>query len=137
VRADVETAGLWLGESKSYLRPSVVLTGLSVESIGCSASAATKKQTFKATFAEPDKVEFYWDAKKEIVTLSKSGVTSRKKYADFSWKDLIDIQKKSYLSDDSKQVVPSISVATALYRAYQKWVLCERGSSFTASIKFK
>jgi len=137
VRADVETAGLWLDKSKSYLRPSVVLTGLSVQSISLGASAATKKVTFKATFAKPDKLDFYWDAKKEIVTLSKSGVTDRKKYADFSWKGLIDIQKKPYLSDKSRQVVPSISVATRLYRAYEGWVSGKRGPSFTASVKFK
>lgn len=136
VRADVETAGLWLGKSKRYLRPSVVLTGLSVKSIACSMSA--KKYTLKATFAEPDgKVEFYWDAKQEIVTLSKSGVTNRKKYDDFSWKDLINIQKKAYLSDDNKMEVPSKSDATNLYVAYQKWVSGKRLPSFTRSIKLK
>lgn len=137
VEADVDTAAMWLSESESYLRPSVVLTGLSVKSIGRGASFATKKVTFKATFAEPSKVEFFWDAKKEIVTLSKSGVVSRKKYIDFSWKELIDIQKKAYLSEDNDTVVPSISVATRLYRAYEGWVSGKRGPSFTASVKFK
>ncbi len=136
VKADVETADLWLNKSKSYLRPSVVLIGLSVNSIGCSSSATTKKHTFKATFDEPDKVDFYWDAKKEIVTLSKTGAISRKNYGDLSWKDLIGIQKGPYLSSDNHQVVPSISVATKLYKAYEKWISGKRGPSFKASIKF-
>jgi len=136
VRADVETSELWLDKSNSYLLPSVVLIGLSVKSIGSGANATTKKNTFNATFAEPDKVKFYWDAKKEIVTLSKTGATSRKNYGDLSWKDLIDIQKGPYLSRNYHQVVPSISVATKLYKAYEKWVSGKRGPSFTTSTKF-
>jgi hypothetical protein len=136
VKADVETTELWIEKSKSYLRPSVVLTGLSVNSIGCSASATTKTSTFKATFAEPNKVEFYWDAKKEIVTLLQNGEKDRKNYSDFNWKDLVSIQKKLYLSDDNHQVVPSISVATKLYKAYENWVLGKRGPSFKVSTKF-
>jgi hypothetical protein len=136
MRADVETADMWLERSKSYLRPSVVLIGLPVKSIGCFSSGKTKKSTFSAKFAKPDKVEFYWDAKREIVTLSNSGATSRKNFCDYSWKDLIRIQKKSYLSNDSKQIAPSISIATRLYKAYEGWVLGKRGSSFKASKKF-
>jgi len=134
VRADVETADMWLDKSKSYLRPSVVLIGLPVASIGCSVSA--KKSTFSAKFAKPDKIEFYWDAKREIVTLSKSGTTNRKNYSDYSWKNLISIQKKAYLSNDNKQVAPSISIATTLYKAYEGWVLGKRGPSFSATKKF-
>jgi len=136
VRANVETAEMWLDESKSYLKPSVVLIGLPVTNIGSSSSAKTNKSTFNAEFDKPDKVEFYWDAKREIVTLSKSGATSRKNYHDYSWKDMIRIQKKLYLSNDSRMVVPSIPIATKLYKAYEGWVLGNRGSSFTASKKF-
>jgi len=136
MRADVETTDMWLDKSKSYLKPSVVLIGLPVMRIGCGASAKTKKSTFNAKFAKPDKVEFYWDAKREIVTLSKSGATSRKNYHDYSWKDLIRIQKKSFLSNDTKQIAPSIPIATRLYKAYEGWLLGNRGPSFTASKKF-
>lgn len=136
VRSDVETTELWLEKSKSYLKPSVVIIGLPVTSIGSGASATTKRSTFKATFAEPDKVVFYWDAKREIITLSKSGSTSRKKYHDYRWKKFIEIQKKSYLSHHSRQIVPSVSIATRLYKAYECWVLGNRGPSFTASKKF-
>lgn len=135
VRADVETTQIWLAESKSYLRPSVVLIGLPVTNIGSSSSAKTKKSTFNAKFAEPDKIEFYWDAKREIVTLSESGATSQK-YHCYSWKDLIRNQKQPYLSNDNNIVVPSISIATRLYKAYEKWVSSERGPSFTATMKF-
>lgn len=136
VRADVEIADMWLAESKSYLKPAVVLIGLSVESIGFSSSAITKKSTFSAKFAEPDKVEFYWDAKRKIVTVSKNGDISQKNYHDCSWKDMIRNQKKLYLSNDGSIVVPSISIATRLYKAYEKWVSGKRGPSFTASKKF-
>ena len=136
VRADVETAEMWLDRSESYLRPSVVLIGLSVKSIDSGASAVTRRNTFNATFAEPHKVEFYWDAKKEIVTLSKTGTTSRNNYGDLNWKEMIRRQKKLYLSNSNSLVFP-VSVATKLYQAYKKWVLGNRGSSsFTASKKF-
>ncbi|MDD5327003.1 MAG: hypothetical protein PHY02_04205 [Phycisphaerae bacterium] len=135
IRADVEAVEMWLDKSKSYLRPSVVLIGLPVTRLG-SSYVSEKKSTFIAEFAKPDKVEFYWDAKKEIVTLSKSGATSRKNYHDYSWKELIRIQKKSYLSNDTKQIAPSISIATRLYKAYEGWVLGKRGPSFMATKKF-
>jgi hypothetical protein len=135
VRADVETADMWLERSESYFRPSVVLMGLPVTSIGCSYTSA-KKSIFKTNFAKPEKVEFYWDAKREIVTLSASGTISRKNYCDHIWKELIRIQKKLYLSDNNHVVVPSISIATRLYKAYEGWVLGNRGSSFAASKKF-
>jgi len=135
VRADVETTGMWLGKSESYLRPSVILEGLPVKSIGSTHISKTNKETFSATFGEPEKVVFYWDAKKEIVTLSKSGTTSRKRYNDYTWKDLIRIQKKLYLSNNNNMVAPSIPIATRLYKAYEKWVSGKRGPSFTATKK--
>jgi len=136
VRADVETAELWIDKSNKYLRPSIVLIGLSVKSIGRSASAVTKKEIFKATFSEPGKLVFFWDAKRKVVTLSKTGATIQKDYSDYSWKNLISVQKKFYLSNDSHSIVPSISIATRLYKAYEKWVSGKRGPSFTASMKF-
>lgn len=136
VRADVETAELWLDKSKVFLKPSVVLMGLSVNSIGTSANNNTKREKFSVTFADPKQVTFFWDAKRAIVTLSRSGSSSQKKYADFNWKGMVDIQKNAYLSSDSQFSVPSIQVATRLFKAYEGWVLGNRGPLFTSTKKF-
>jgi len=137
VRADVETAGLWLDKSKAYLKPSVVLMGLSVNSIGTSANADTRRNTFSVTFADREQIDFFWEAKRAIVTVSKLGSSSQKKYADFDWKRMVDIQKNAYLSSSNKCTVPSVQVATKLFKAYENWVLGKRGNNFSASSIFQ
>ena len=137
VRADVETVELWLDKSKAYLKPSVLLIGLSVDSIGNSANVDTKKQKFSVTFSNPKQITFFWDSKRVIVTLSKSGSSSQRGYSDLSWKEMVDIQKNAYLSSDSKYIVPSGYVATKLFRAYEKWLLGKRSNKFSASSIFE
>ena len=137
VRADVETVELWLDKSKAYLKPSVLLIGLSVTSIGTSDNADTRKQKFSVTFAHPKKTTFFWDSKRIMVNLSKSGSSNLKKYSDLSWKEMVDIQKNAYLSNDSKYTVPPGYVATKLFRAYEKWLLGKRSNEFSASSKFE
>ena len=136
VRADVETVELWLDKSKAYLKPSVLLIGLSVNSIGTSVNANVRKQKFSVTFAYPKQITFFCDSKRAMVILSKSGSSSLKKYSDLSWKAMVDIQKNAYLSNDSKHTVPSVYVAIKLFRAYEKWLLGKRSNKFSASSIF-
>ena len=133
VRADVETAELWLNNSENYLKPSVAFMGLSVNRLGSSANADTRKETFFATFADPSKVTYFWDAKRSIVNVAKSGSTTQKKYVDYTWKELLKIQKESYLSSENKHTVPSSQIATKLFTAYKNWLLGKRGNKFSAS----
>lgn len=137
VKADVETAELWLDKSKDYFRPSVVVMGLSVKSIGITASSNRKTDKFSVTFADPRKITFFWDAKKTIATLDSSGATNYVNYGEHNWKDFVALQKNAYLSSDNKYLVPSIPIATRLFRAYEKWLLGKRGNSFSASSKFE
>ena len=137
VRADVETVELWLDKSKEYLKPSVSFMGLSVNRIGTSASADTRKESISVTFADPSKVTYFWEAKRSILTVNKSGSSTQKKYVDLKWKELVRIQKDSYLSSETKYTIPSSQIATRLFTAYKNWLLGKRGNKFRASHNFE
>ena len=136
-RADVETAELWLDKSKEYLNPSVSFMGLLVNGLGFFTNADAQKGTVFVTFSERSKVTYFSEAKKSIMTVNKSGFSTQKKYADLKWKELVEIQKDSYLFSQNKFTIPSSQIATKLFTAYKNWLLGKRGNKFSASHSFE
>lgn len=135
VRSDVQVTELWLKQSQTYLTATIVLAKLPVTSFSVSSSAKTKKHTISATFASPEPITFFWDAKRKIITMFANGSTKEQNYNLLNWKDLVRYQKP-YLFRGSPFTVPSFPVATKIYKAYEKWVSGKRGCSFKTTTGF-
>jgi hypothetical protein len=136
VRVDVETAELWLDNSKSYLHPSIVLAGLSVKSFGVSSSARSKKNTVSITFDSLKDVKFFCDTKRVVINITSNGNSRESAYKTFKWKDLIKLQYP-YLSENGWRTVPSMSIANKIYRAYEQWLGGDRPPSFKVSSRWR
>jgi len=122
VKADVQIAGLWLKDSKSYLRPSIVLAGLPVISFGLSVTERIKKGTVHISFSLPEKeVLFFCDAQKKLITLKSDGTFNETEYKKFNWKELTRYQKP-YFYENNPKIVPSIHIANKIYKNYEQWV---------------
>ena len=115
VRFYVQTARLWLNDSKSYLHTPIVLAGLPIKSCVPSAYVRTKKKKLSITFGPTEKILFFCDAKRELIVLKSEGTRSEKSYDKLGWKDLIRYQQP-YLSEENPLMVSSMSIASKIYR---------------------
>jgi hypothetical protein len=121
VRADVETAEMWLETSKSYLHPPVVLAGLSIKSRDQSVYIRTRKNTLSITFHPTEKILFFCDAERKLFILKPDGTQCEMSYDNLGWKDMIRYQQP-YLSDDNQLIVSTMSIVTKIYSKYKEWV---------------
>lgn len=124
VRADVETAELWLEMSKSYLRPSIVLAGLTFKSLRNPVDRIRKEELL-VTFDPAEKVLFFRDSTHTLIILKSDCTRSEKSYKELGWKNLIQYQKP-YLSENNKLIVSSLSIATKIYMKYEQWLIKEQ-----------
>ncbi len=138
VRADVETAEMWLEKSKSYLHSPVVLAGLSIKSCAPPVYIKTRKKTLSITFDPTEKFFFFCDAESNLIILKSDGNQSEIGYDKLGWKSLIRYQQP-YLSEENPLIVSKMSIATKIYREYEKWVRGMRNailqSDFTVLLK--
>lgn len=129
VRADVETAELWIERSKLYLHPPVVLAGLTIKSCVPSVDVRTRKKKLSVTFGPTEKILFFWDAKHKLIILKSDDNQSEIGYDKLGWKDMIRYQQPHF-SDDNQLIVSNMSIATKIYRDYEKWVRRMRNTIF-------
>ena len=138
VRADVETAEMWLEKSKSYLYPPIVLAGLSIKSCAPLGYSRTRKNTLSITFHPTEKILFFHDDKHKLFILKSDGAKCEKSYGKLGWKDMIQYQRP-YLFDDNQIVVSNMSIVTKIYRKYEEWAKSMRNamiqSDFTVLLK--
>ena len=125
VRADVETAELWLEKSESYVRPSVVIGGLPTKDFGVRSSTKARKETVYGVFETPKRIIFFWDAKRKVIELKPDGSTLETDYGTVAWKKLIRLQRPF----ERVWPVPP-RLATRVFRAYERWVTERKQCSF-------
>lgn len=121
VQADVETARLWLDNSKSYLHPSIMLAGLPIKSCVPSVYPRTRKKMLSIKFGPTEKILFFCDAESKLIILKSDGTRNETSYDKLKWKDLIKYQQP-YLSDSNPLIVSSMSIASKIYREYEQLV---------------
>jgi len=117
----VQTARLWLNDSKTYLHPPIVLAGLPIKSCVPSPYVRTKKKKLSIKFGSTEKILFFCDAKRKLIILKDDGTRSETSYDKFKWKELIKYQQP-YFSESKPLVVSSMSIASKIYREYEKLV---------------
>jgi len=121
VRADVQTGRLWLDNLKSYLTTPIVIAGLPIKSCVPSPHVRTRKKKLSLTVGSTNKIWFFCDAKRKLIILKSDGTQSETSYNKIKWKDLIKYQQP-YFSDSNSLVVPSMSIASKIYRKYEQLV---------------
>ncbi len=114
----VQTARLWLNDSKTYLHPPIVLAGLPIKTCVPSPYVRTKKEL---TVGSTEKILFFCDAKRKLIILKSDGTQSETSYDKFKWKDMIKNQQ-TYFYDSNPLIVPSMSIASKIYREYKQLV---------------
>jgi hypothetical protein len=124
VEAAVETARLWLNDTKSYLRPSIVLAGLTFKPLRNPVDRIRKEELL-VTFGPAEKVLFFRDSAHTLIILKSDCTRSEKSYKELGWKNLIQYQKP-YLSENNKLIVSSLSIATKIYMKYEQWLIKEQ-----------
>lgn len=83
VRADVQTCSLWLDNLKSYLTTSIMIAGLPIKSCVPSPYVRTKKKKLSITFGSTEKILFFCDAKRKLITLKSDGTRNETSYDKF------------------------------------------------------
>jgi hypothetical protein len=117
----VQTARLWLNDSKTYLHPPIVLAGLPIKSCVSSPYVKTKRKKLHVTFGSTEKILFFYDTKRKLIVLKSNGARSETSYKELKWKEMIRYQQP-YFSDNNPLVVSSMFVASKIYRQYEQLV---------------
>ena len=134
-RAAVEIADLWVNRCQDHVRPRITIAGLPILSFRVTYDSKRHRETVQIQLNERGPVMFFSDRRRCIVKLGVNGSLAEIPYASLSWKEMIDLQRP-YVRGRASGFLVSARLALPIFRAYHRWILKGRPSSFQATCPY-
>lgn len=125
VKAHLGAAELWLEKSyESYDFHPVAFGDLPLTGICVEMRDPNQSVIRTVSFGAPEKVSYFWNSKRKLITLNPDGRIVEKAFKTLAWKEMLRIEApliKTYYSTTSRSDYNQASL-TDLYRRYSRWL---------------
>ena len=126
VRAHLHAAQLWLEKSyTAYEFYPIGFAGLPLRGIGAGAKRPNGSALDRVRFGEPQPVLFFWNSKKQLLTVKRDGVEECRDFKSFDTKEMLQLEApyiRRMLAGGRRHTALNEASLRDILECYRRWV---------------